>query len=201
MGFWAKRILIIIVVIVGAIAAILYMPQEPKLDAEGNVIEKKSIQSNMAKFYEEFSLTSSDKIEEELGEFVIPLDQSDTPLEQQIAKLQHSPSSSNDNFDWQDNYKARAFAKDSTLMDNAMMYVSEEGMELIWHLNQDFVVRHRFISHNTIAGMLGELAGAVDANFVRTVQVYYCDVQRVMVITDKEDAVLEDRCMRLSQTY
>ena len=84
-------------------------------------------------------------------------------------------------------------------MGNAETYVSEEGMELIWHLNQDFIVRHRFVSRNNIPGMLGELAGAIDANFSGAVNVHYCSRQRVMVITDKEAPVLNVYCTLLQR--
>ena len=52
MGFWAKRILVMLLVIVGAVVFIIYMPQQQSLDENGPPVEKKSIQSNMAKFYE-----------------------------------------------------------------------------------------------------------------------------------------------------
>lgn len=186
-----------LIVIAGAIAFIIFMPQQPVLDENGAPVEKKSIESNMAKFYEEFGLVSNDVIEEKYGEFVIPLEQSDTPLSNQIASLAPRRLDPNERFDWRNNFKSRSFAKDSTLMGNAVSYVSEEGMELVWHLNQDFIVRHRFISKNNIPGMLHELAGAIDANFSGKVNVFYCSEQRVMVITDKEAPVLQSNCMLL----
>lgn len=197
MGFWAKRILVMLLVIVGAVLFIIYMPQQQTLDENGQPVEKKSIQSNMAKFYEEFGLVSKDKIEEKYGEFVIPLDESEVDLSQQIAALAAERISANDAYDFRDTFKNRAFAKDTTLMGNAETYVSEEGMELIWHLNQDFIVRHRFVSKNNIPGMLGELAGAIDANFSGAVNVHYCSRQRVMVITDKDAPVLNVNCTLL----
>nr|WP_136251753.1 TcpQ domain-containing protein [Ningiella ruwaisensis] len=197
MGFWAKRIFLICLVIAGAIAAILYMPQAEKLDENGNPIPKRSIEENMAAFYEEFSLVSKSKIEEEYGEFVIPLEMSEQPIAQQLGALNKPLALLREDFNWRGEYKTRPFAQNSTLMGNANAYVSEAGMELIWHLNQDFIVRHRFLSENNIAGMLQELASAIDANFTRSVDVYYCARQRVMVITDQDDDVLKSNCQQL----
>jgi hypothetical protein len=197
MGFWLKRIIVMILVIMGAAAFILFMPQNSELDEQGNPIEKKSIESNMAKFYEEFSLVSNDRIEENYGDYVIPLEPQSAPLSQQLNALKRSTVKNNENFEWQGSYKSRYFAKDSTLMTDATGYVSEEGMRLIWHLNQDFIVKQRFSSENTISGMLQELASAIDANFTGTVSVYYCEQQRVMVITDKTDSILDNSCMEL----
>lgn len=194
MGFWLKRVIIILLVIVGAAVFILFMPEQSAVDEQGNPIEKKSIQSNMAKFYEEFSLVSSDKIEEKYGDFVIPLELSDVSLSNQLKALNRSSVDGNENFDWRGSAKPRAFAKDSTLMNNAETYVNEEGLELLWHLNQDFIVQSRFITNSTVSGMLTELAGAIDSNFVGTVKVFYCEQQRVLVISDKNDQVLQNDC-------
>lgn len=199
MSFWLKRIIVMLLVIIAAAAFIIFMPQQVAFDDQGNPVERKSIQSNMADFYEEFSLVSSDKIEEKYGDFVIPLEPSSAPLSEQLSALNRPPMNDDKDFNWEGSYKARSFAKESTLMTNADSYVSAEGMQLIWNLNQDFIVRHRFSSENTVSGMLKELAGAIDANFVNTVEVYYCDKQRVLVLTDQNDEVLQNTCMIVSQ--
>jgi len=199
MGFWLKRIIVMLLVVLAAIAFILFMPENTTLDEQGNPVEKPSIQSNMAKFYEEFSLVSNDRIKEKFGDFVIPLETPDKPLSEQLLSIQQAPNQANDNFNWQGSYKFRAFAQDSTLMGNASKYASAEGIKLIWNLNQDFIVRHRFSSENTISGMLDEIAGAIDSNFVNTVKVYYCNKQRTMVISDRDDQVLQKNCRVVSR--
>ncbi|WP_395344632.1 TcpQ domain-containing protein [Ningiella sp. W23] len=200
MGFWVKRLLFMTMVIVGAVLVIVYMPVEQQLDAQGNVIEKKSIQTNMAKFYEEFSLVSPDEIKQKHGDYVIPLDMSDESLIEQIRELSPSQLPRVSDFDPQGSFKSRAFAQDSTLMTNASSYVTEEGMFLLWHLNQDFIVRHRFVSQNTVTGMLGELAGAIDSNFPSDVELYYCEDKRVLVITDQQDQVLLNQCRQIDRS-
>jgi hypothetical protein len=197
MGFWLKRIIIILIVVLGAAAFIIFMPQNQVLDDQGIPVEKKSIESNMAKFYKDFGFVSNEQIEEKYGEFVIPLEQSTVPLTKQIGAYNRSSALGNDDFNPNGAFKRRSFSQDSTLMGNASTYASQEGMALIWHLNQDFIVRHRFVSKNTVTGMLTELAGAIDANFVRPVEVYFCAQQRVLVITDKQDKVLQTSCKKI----
>lgn len=199
MGFWLKRIIVMLLVAIAAAVFIVFMPQKITYDEQGNPVERRSIQSNMAAFYEEFSLVSSDKIEEKYGDFVIPLEPSNAPLSEQLQALNRPQINADEQFNWQGSVKQRAFAKDSTLMTNADTYSNAEGINLIWNLNQDFIVRHRFSSNNTVSGMLRELAGAIDANFVNTVQVYYCDKQRTMVITDQEEEILQTTCMIVSE--
>jgi hypothetical protein len=200
MGFWVKRLLIMFCVVIGAGLVIVFMPG-PALDENGVPIEKPSIQKNMAKFYEEFGMVSDTQIEEKYGENVIPLGEPSVALGDQITSIQRASSSTgqNQNFNWRGSYKARAFGVDSTLMESATGFVKAEGMDLIWHLNQDFIVSHRFLSENTVSGMLNEIAGAIDSNFLATVRVHYCKTQRVMVITDQQDPTLEEICTLVSR--
>jgi len=195
MGFWAKRILIMTLVMVGAVLVILFMP-EPEVDENGNPVEKRSIATNMAKFYEEFGMVSDKRIDEKFGENVILLDLPQTPLHQQIASIQRVPSTAANNqaFNWRGNYKQRSFGVESTLKESATAYVRAEGMDLIWHLHQDFIVSNRFFSENTVSGMLHEIAGAIDVNFPGDVNLYFCEGQRVMVLTDQHNPGLGSGC-------
>jgi hypothetical protein len=196
MGFWVKRILIIIFIMVAAGLVIIFMP-EPELDENGNPIEKRSIATNMAKFYEEFAAVSDTRINEKFGERVILLDLPDTPLGKQITSIRRVPRDSDNDepFNWRGSYQTRAFGEGSTLKEIATEYVKTEGMDLIWHLNQDFIVSSRFFSENTVSGMMNELAGAIDVNFPGQVKVYFCEEQLVMVITDQDAPVLSSSCM------
>jgi hypothetical protein len=196
MGFWAKRILIMIFVMVGAGLVIIFMP-EPELDENGNPVEKRSIATNMAKFYEEFGMVSDTRINEKFGENVILLDLPEASLDQQITNIQRVPTNSakNERFNWRGSYETRAFGVNSTLKESATEYVRAEGMDLIWHLNQDFIVTSRFFSENTVAGMLQEIAGSIDVNFPGDVKLYFCEEKRVMVLTDKQDPALGSTCV------
>jgi hypothetical protein len=181
---------------VAAGLVIIFMP-EPELDENGNPIEKRSIATNMAKFYEEFAAVSDTRINEKFGERVILLDLPDTPLGKQITSIRRVPRDSDNDepFNWRGSYQTRAFGEGSTLKEIATEYVKTEGMDLIWHLNQDFIVSSRFFSENTVSGMMNELAGAIDVNFPGQVKVYFCEEQLVMVITDQDAPVLSSSCM------
>ncbi|MBT1450627.1 TcpQ domain-containing protein [Glaciecola sp. XM2] len=196
MGFWAKRILIIVFVVIGAFLVIKFMP-EPALDENGMPIEKRSIETNMASFYEEFGMVSDKKIDEKFGENVILLPPPETSLDQQIIAATRPNPNPGRAFNWRGTYKVRSFSVDSTLKENTIAHVQAEGMDLVWHLSQDFIISGRFLSENTVVGMLNELAGAIDSNFLGAVKVYYCEGQRVMVITDQQDPALDRLCKRV----
>jgi len=194
MGFWAKRFLIVIAVIVGAVLVIVFMPDTRKLDSDGNPIERKSIQENMADFYQEFGLSSKNRISQKYGEFVIPLGNELPSQMSAYSQLDDYEGNHQQTLNLHYTMKMRAFAKGSTLMTIVQDYAAQEGIDVIWGLDQDFIIKERFISDNTFRGMLRELAGAIDANFERTVQVYYCQRKNVLLISDELAASMQEDC-------
>lgn len=198
--FWLTRILVIFAVILSAVIVLNNIPEEsttsgtdPKMSAQQKMAE------NVSNFYSEFRQTSRDPIKERYGDYVKLVELSDKPIQQQISELSSARSSADGS--WQGEFKERAFAKDSTLFTEAQSHILENGMNLIWALNQDFIIRHRFVSENTIAGMLSEVASAVDANFANTVEVYFCANNSTYVITDKIDEYLTNHCTRFIDNF
>jgi phage-related protein len=77
-----------------------------------------------------------------------------------------------------------------------MKYAEQEGMQLIWDLNQDFIIRHRFLSENSLVATLDEIAGAIDANFIPQVNVYFCNKKRTIVIAENAGTYVIDNCKK-----
>ena len=73
-----------------------------------------------------------------------------------------------------------------------MRYAKQEGVHLIWDLSQDFTIRHRFLSENSLLGTLNEIAGAIDANFIPQVNVYFCSKKQTIVISEKAGTYVEE---------
>ena len=53
-------------------------------------------------------------------------------------------------------------------------YAQSEGMQVIWELDQDFIVKHPFQLDDSILGSLKMIAKAIDANFNGEVKAYMC---------------------------
>ncbi len=192
--FWVTRIGAMLAVVGCGISVLLFMPE--KGDSSSSQPPPKSAQQKMAdnvsNFYSEFRQSSRDPISERYGDYVIAHAVSDKPIRDQLQKMQGS--SLPDTGNWRGSFERRSFSEGSTLFTESQAHVLKNGMNLIWSLNQDFIVKHRFVSENTVAGMLSEIASAVDANFVNTVKVYFCDANSTFVVTDKKDDYLVANC-------
>ena len=180
-------------VIAAAVLFLIFNPEPGKgASVSANSDKPKSMAENVSRFYSEFRASSRDPIEEKYGEFVVLLEKEDRSIEELVADVDSVSFAEMSN--WQGEFKQRAFSKGSTIMAEAEKHVGNGGLTLVWALNQDFVIRHRFVSENTLAGMLSEVASAIDANFIHTVQVFYCEKKRAMIITDTTDEYLEKSC-------
>lgn len=199
--FWITRIGAMLAVVLCGVSVLLFMPKEgdDSDNSSSNMSAQEKMVQNVTNFYSEFRQTSADPITEKYGEYVISYEVSDEPIQKQLQKMQASgfPDANN----WIGAFERRSFAEGSTLFTESQTHILNNGMNLIWALNQDFVIKHRFVSENTVAGMLSEIAAAVDANFVNTVQVYFCDADSTFVITDKQDDYLTAHCRLFKDNF
>ncbi|MGB3726091.1 MAG: TcpQ domain-containing protein [Glaciecola sp.] len=191
-SFWVKRILVMLAVIAAAIAFLIFIPEPGKNPNSEDASEKPSVAANVTRFYEAFKQVSRDPIKERYGDYVVLLDNQDTDVAERVKGATNRNYAVSDN--WQGEFKERAFAKQSTLMTEANSFVLKEGYNFVWDLNQDFIIRERFISSNTLVGMLEEIAGAVDANFDHPIVVYFCHRKRTLVLTARASAYLKKNC-------
>lgn len=197
--FWLKHLALALLVIVVAVIALLYQPSpstQSIASSAQSAETRADISSNLTKFYEEFRMSSRERIDARYGDYVIPLEMPSDSVAQQLIKIGNVRFPPQDN--WQGSEKVRAFPKDSTLRTEALKYVEEENMTLIWDLNQDFIIRGRFQSFNTLIGTIDEIGGAVDSNFPGKVRVYLCHKKRTLVITSDPQYYVEERCQRVT---
>ncbi|GBL04265.1 TcpQ domain-containing protein [Glaciecola sp. KUL10] len=199
LAFWIKHVILGVIVILGAIVVIQYDPsvsEQSIASSAQSPEERDNIRDNLSDFYEEFRISSRDPITELYGDYVIPLETPSESVAQTLIKMGNVSFPPQEN--WTGEQKVRAFPKDSTLRTEALKYVEEEGLTLIWDLNQDFIIRHRFQSYNTLSGTIDEIRGAVDSNFPQRVLVFLCLRKRALVITAEPQDYLIERCKKLT---
>jgi hypothetical protein len=195
--FWIKHLILAAVVIAAAIFVLRYNPEtsDQSIQTSGQDSEDRaSIAENVTSFYQEFRMSSRDPIKEQYGDFVLPLEMpEETQTEQLVAitSVERPPEAS-----WEGEFKFRSFAKDTTIRVEAMKYAEQEGMQLIWDLNQDFIIRQRFLTESTLLGSLQEISGAIDANFIPKVDIYFCNKKRAIVITDEAGSYVLENCTK-----
>ena len=193
--FWAKHLgLALAVIIVAGIVIHLQMnmPSAPKpVDAP----EERSVAKGLSDFYREFRMTASEPERSEGADMVLDL----TPSEQSLDDRLQSMSSALKPVDgrWEGEYKYRTFRAGNTLREAISSYAEQEGMQVIWDLNQDFVIKHQFQMDNTVAGSLAKIASAIDSNFEGKVATFVCPKQRSLVVTEKVTEYLSTQCSRV----
>jgi hypothetical protein len=191
---WLKHLALALVVLLGAIVVLVYMPESDDSMQASKPKEKMSIEDNLADFYREFRLSSKDPIQAEYGDFVVSLEQPQKSQTERLVAISNVESPPEEN--WQGEFKFRSFAKDTTIRVEAMKYAEQEGMQLIWDLSQDFIIRQRFLVENNLLGTLDEVAGAIDSNFIPEVNVYFCNKKRTIVISDRAGTYVKENCQK-----
>ena len=195
--FWLQHLILVIIVLVGGVFVLLYKsdPTAPSVQSDAPASEgKNNIEENLARFYEEFSFSSKDPIKERYGDFVVALDVPKESQTEQLVAIVSAEQPPEQN--WVGDNKFRSFAEGTTIRTESMKYAEQEGMQLIWDLNQDFIIRHRFLSENSLLGTLEEVASAIDANFIPKVNVYFCHKKGTIVITENAGTYVEENCTK-----
>ena len=195
-SFWAKQIGIaaVLVIIAGVLIYVLQTQnQEPVPQGQA---EEKSVSRGLSEFYRDFRMSATDPAEDEQGDFVLDVVGVDPNLDDKLAQMssQTRPVEKN----WTGEHKHRTFQEGNTLREAISQYAQAEGMQVIWELNRDFVVKHHFQLENTVVGSLRQIASAIDASFEGEVLVYMCRRQRSLVITAKDTEYLQQNCNRVS---
>jgi hypothetical protein len=190
--FWLKHIMLGLIIIAAA-GILLLMQQSNKLAVrpEGDS-GKKNISSNMSEFYADYRLSSRRPQKKDLGDFVKGVKTSDEPLSERLQKMEslQKPVLGK----WVGEHKHRIFKAGSTLRSAITNYAQSEGMQVIWELDQDFIVKHPFQLDDSILGSLKMIAKTIDANFDGEVKAYMCPRQRSLVITSKSSEYLDKQC-------
>lgn len=129
---------------------------------------------------------------ENTSDFVMDVKTPEQPLGERLQKMEslQKPVSGR----WVGEHRYRTFKAGGTLREVITAYAQAEGMQLLWELNQDFVVKSSFQVEDTIAGALGQIARAVDSNFNGTVEAFFCPRQRTFVITARVNDYLRQYC-------
>lgn len=189
--FWAKQIGFAIILIAGA--ALLINNQNAKQEEAKKAPEQKNINNNLSDFYAAHRNANTEPIKEEQGDFVLDVKQDRVALSRRLQMMEANQSSPVAER-WVGEHKYRTFKEGSTLREAITAYAEREGMQVIWELDQDFIVKSQFQMDDTIVGSLYTIARAVDSSFSGDVLAYVCPKQRSLVITADRSEYLTENC-------
>lgn len=193
--FWAKHLGLALAVIIVAGIVIHLQMNMTSAPTPVDAPEERSVAKGLSDFYREFRMTANEPECSEGTDMVLDL----TPSEQSLDDRLQSMSSALKPVDsrWEGEYKYRTFRAGNTLREAISSYAEQEGMQVIWDLNQDFVIKHQFQMDNTVAGSLAKIASAIDSNFEGKVVTFVCPKQRSLVVTEKVTEYLNTQCSRV----
>lgn len=193
--FWAKHIGLAMALII--IAAVLLNLQRFNVNSpkpEG-ADESKSVSKGVTEFYAAYRMSSTKPYEENIGDFVMSLNAPKTPLNQRLKSMEsiQQPLSSR----WVGEHKFRSFRAGSTVREAITSFAEMEGMQVLWELDKDFIIKSQFQMDDTVTGSLAKIAKAIDGSFEGEVKAYICPKQRSLVITEAESTYIKNNCNQL----
>ncbi len=191
--FWVKHLGLAAALIVIAVVVVILQEQSASTPNPEGAPAKRSVASGLSSFYEEFRSSTKDPFKEEMGDFVMELGSDDRSVDERLQGMNSNarPVSVR----WVGEKRFRAFKAGSTLREAISTYAQQEGMQVIWDLDQDFVIKHQFQLDTTIAAAVKQIASAVDSNFDGDVRGYVCPKQRSLVVTTNHTEYLSTHCV------
>lgn len=193
--FWAKHLSLALAVIIVASVVIYLQLSNTGAPTPVDAPEERSVAKGLSDFYREFRMSSNDPVKTEGGDMVLDITPSEQGLDAQLQSMSSSLKPADGR--WVGEYKYRTFKAGNTLREAISSYAEQEGMQVIWDLNQDFVIKHQFQMDNTIAGSLAKIASAIDSNFEGIVATFVCPKQRSLVVTENVTEYLTQQCNRV----
>lgn len=98
---------------------------------------------------------------------------------------------------WHGTTASRPFRKKETLYKKLTEYAAEDGLEVIWWLNKDFIVKDPFRIEKDILRTAYQLGEAVSGHFPEGIVSYFCYRQRALVFINEAPAYLDKECLSL----
>jgi len=98
---------------------------------------------------------------------------------------------------WRGSNENHPFRLGETLFQKLSEYANSEGLEVIWWLNRDFVVKDPFRINKEIIKTAYQVGKAVEGHFSEGINVYFCNQQRALVLIDLPIPYLDEECILL----
>ncbi len=194
MWFWVKHLTAAVVLLIVAVVVLVY-PDLFKSSTQTTVVISKNAAQNFTNFYEQIRY-SLDATKDLSKEYIIKLpDTADQLTDTLSARTNTVPPLA---AKWTGNSVQRKFSAGSKIRDEMSGFADAEGIELIWTLPRDYVVKHYFHSEGDYLNALRDIAAAIAPDFQTPVLVFLCPKERAAVITDKHNPFLETNCTHLN---
>ena len=129
---------------------------------------------------------------EQQSEFVVTLPSQPSELNSQLTDMNVSSDATQDN--WQSMHKRRSFRQGETLKEGLAKHIEQEGWQLLWDLDQDFIIKDRFETDGTLLESARIIKTSIQHNFNHPIRVLTCAKQRAILLTTSTDNSLLNQC-------
>lgn len=99
---------------------------------------------------------------------------------------------------WQGTKSNRPFRKGETLFQKLSQYANNDGVEVIWWLNRDLVIKDAFRINKNITNTAYQIGKALEGHFQDGLSSYFCYQQRAIVFIEGDMDYLKTECSLLS---
>ena len=98
---------------------------------------------------------------------------------------------------WTGKTENHPFRLGETLFQKLSEYAEDNGLEVIWWLNRDFLVKDPFRINKNIITTSYQVGKAIAGHFQNGLSVYFCYQERAIVLIEHDIAYLANECMLL----
>ncbi len=100
---------------------------------------------------------------------------------------------------WRGRIESRPFRVGNTLNQKLTEYSEKDGIDLIWWINRDYVIKDPFRIEKDILKMTFQVAKAIEGHFESGLSVFFCNRQRaIVVIESAPHPFLDEECILLA---
>lgn len=99
---------------------------------------------------------------------------------------------------WRGYTEPRPFRKGETLFQKLSEYAEKEGIEVMWWLNRDLVIKDPFRINKELLHTAYLIGNVIQGHFPDGVTSYFCNKQRTIVIIEQDIDYLGEDCMLLT---
>jgi len=99
---------------------------------------------------------------------------------------------------WHGSTESRPFRKGETIYQKLSQYSTDDGIELIWWLNRDYIVKDPFRIEKNILKTAYQVGKAIEGHFESGLSIFFCYRQRAVVIIESMPRpYLDEECTLL----
>ncbi|WP_448569290.1 TcpQ domain-containing protein [Thalassotalea ganghwensis] len=98
---------------------------------------------------------------------------------------------------WRSSTKNAPFRPGFTLNQKLSEYAEESGLEVIWWLDKDFLIKDPFRINKDIVQMAYQIGKGIEGHFPNGLRSYFCYKHRSIVLTEKTYDYLDEECTYL----